>query len=789
MIGKSDQFFLNNQVVRITTQSLECDYEISLANEDSKMKTYLMRTAIAHTMLAAALIALPVADSMARSTPKSTQAWWPANLDLTPLRQNERSANPPGGDFDYAAEFAKLDLDALEADINSTLTTSQPWWPADYGNYGPFFVRMAWHSAGTYRTSDGRGGADGGQQRFEPLNSWPDNGNLDKARRLLWPIKQKYGNQISWADLMVLAGNVAMENMGFKTFGFAGGRTDDWEPEWVYWGPEAKMLADERYAEGRQLRKGLAAVQMGLIYVNPEGPNGNPDPVLAAHDIRETFGRMAMNDEETVALIAGGHSFGKAHGAHKPSNCVGPEPTGEAIVEQGFGWKNTCGKGNAEDTVTSGLEGAWTATPTQWSMMYLANLFAYEWEQTRSPAGALQWQPEDGAAAGTIPDAHVEGIAHAPVMFTTDLSLKFDPSYREISQRFLANPEEFELAFAKAWFKLTHRDMGPRNRYLGEGVPAEVLAWQDPLPARNYEVISDREISKLKDAIAETGLTNTQLVSTAWASASTFRGSDMRGGANGARIRLAPQNQWAINDPDALAQAVAALEEVQSGFSSRLSGGKQVSLADVIVLAGNVGVERAAAEFGVTVSVPFTPGRVDATEGMGDVESMAVLEPRYDGFRNYMADLGFMTPAQALIDKADLLNLTVSEMTVLVGGMRAMNANAAGSDHGVLTDRPGVLSNDFFVNLLDMNTAWAPSDQAYVFEGRDRQSGDLKWTATEFDLVFGSNSELRAVVEFYAFDESRQRFIKDFASAWTKVMDADRFDIDGSGAVVVSVSP
>ena len=588
---------------------------------------------------------------------------------------------------------------------------------------------------------------------------------------------------------MVLAGNVAMENMGFKTFGFAGGRTDDWEPEWVYWGPEAKMLADERYAEGRQLRKGLAAVQMGLIYVNPEGPNGNPDPVLAAHDIRETFGRMAMNDEETVALIAGGHSFGKAHGAHKPSNCVGPEPTGEAIVEQGFGWKNTCGKGNAEDTVTSGLEGAWTATPTQWSMMYLANLFAYEWEQTRSPAGALQWQPEDGAAAGTIPDAHVEGIAHAPVMFTTDLSLKFDPSYREISQRFLANPEEFELAFAKAWFKLTHRDMGPRNRYLGEGVPAEVLAWQDPLPARNYEVISDREISKLKDAIAETGLTNTQLVSTAWASASTFRGSDMRGGANGARIRLAPQNQWAINDPDALAQAVAALEEVQSGFSSRLSGGKQVSLADVIVLAGNVGVERAAAEFGVTVSVPFTPGRVDATEGMGDVESMAVLEPRYDGFRNYMADLGFMTPAQALIDKADLLNLTVSEMTVLVGGMRAMNANAAGSDHGVLTDRPGVLSNDFFVNLLDMNTAWAPSDQAYVFEGRDRQSGDLKWTATEFDLVFGSNSELRAVVEFYAFDESRQRFIKDFASAWTKVMDADRFDIDGSGAVVVSVSP
>jgi catalase-peroxidase len=576
--------------------------------------------------------------------------------------------------------------------------------------------------------------------------------------------------------------------MGFKTFGFAGGRTDDWEPEWVYWGPEAKMLADERYAEGRQLRKGLAAVQMGLIYVNPEGPNGNPDPVLAAHDIRETFGRMAMNDEETVALIAGGHSFGKAHGAHKPADCVGPEPTGEAIVEQGFGWKNTCGKGNAEDTVTSGLEGAWTATPTQWSMMYLANLFAYEWEQTRSPAGALQWQPKDGAAAGTVPDAHVAGVSHAPVMFTTDLSLKFDPSYREISERFLANPAEFELAFAKAWFKLTHRDMGPRDRYLGDDVPAEVLAWQDPLPARDFEVINDADISALKDAILSAGLSNTQLVSTAWASASTFRGSDMRGGANGARIRLAPQNQWAINDPDATAEVLAVLEEVQSAFNSQLSGGKQVSLADVIVLAGNVGVERAAAEFGVTVSVPFTPGRVDATEGMGDSASMAVLEPRHDGFRNYMADLGFMTPAQALIDKADLLNLSVSEMTALLGGMRAMNANAAGSDHGVLTDRPGVLSNDFFINLLDMNTAWAPTDQAYVFEGRDRQSGELKWTATEFDLVFGSNSELRAVVEFYAFDESRQRFVKDFASAWTKVMDADRFDIDGSGAVVVSLS-
>lgn len=753
------------------------------------MKGNAITLAIAHLALAATLMALPAHDVMARSTPKSAQAWWPTTLDLTPLRQNEHNANPLGASFDYASAFATLDLEALKADVNDTLTQSQAWWPADYGNYGPFFVRMAWHSAGTYRTGDGRGGADGGQQRFEPLNSWPDNGNLDKARRLLWPIKQKYGSQISWADLMVLAGNVAMENMGFKTFGFAGGRTDDWEPEWVYWGPEAKMLADERYGEGRQLRKGLAAVQMGLIYVNPEGPNGNPDPVLAAHDIRETFGRMAMNDEETVALIAGGHSFGKAHGAHKPDDCVGPEPTAEVISEQGLGWKNVCGKGNAEDTVTSGLEGAWTATPTQWSIMYLANLFAYDWEQTRSPAGALQWQPKGNAAADTVPDAHLAEVSHAPVMFTTDLSLKFDPSYREISQRFLANPQEFELAFAKAWFKLTHRDMGPKVRYLGADVPDETLAWQDPLPDRRYKVISDRDIAKLKGAIAETGLSNTQLVATAWASAATYRGTDMRGGANGARIRLAPQNQWAVNDPDALSEVLAVLEQVQDDFNATLSRGKQVALADVIVLSGNVGVERAAAEFGITVSIPFTPGRVDALEGSVDNESMAVLEPRHDGFRNYMANLGFMTPAQALIDKADRLNLTVSEMTVLLGGMRGLNANAEGSTHGVLTDRPGVLSNDFFIHLLDMTTAWAPSDEAYVFEGRDRQTGDLKWTATEFDLVLGSNAELRAVVEFYAFDESRQRFVKDFASAWTKVMNADRFDIEESGNVVVSVTP
>jgi catalase-peroxidase len=757
--------------------------------EGNIMKGNAITLAMAHLAVAATLMALPAHDLMARSTPKSAQAWWPTTLDLTPLRQNEHNADPLGASFDYASAFATLDLEALKADVNDTLTQSQAWWPADYGNYGPFFVRMAWHSAGTYRTSDGRGGADGGQQRFEPLNSWPDNGNLDKARRLLWPIKQQYGSQISWADLMVLAGNVAMENMGFKTFGFAGGRTDDWEPEWVYWGPEAKMLADERYGEGRQLRKGLAAVQMGLIYVNPEGPNGKPDPLLAAHDIRETFGRMAMNDEETVALIAGGHSFGKAHGAHKPDDCVGPEPTAEVISEQGLGWKNVCGKGNAEDTVTSGLEGAWTATPTQWSIMYLANLFAYDWEQTRSPAGALQWQPKGNAAAGTVPDAHVEGVSHAPVMFTTDLSLKFDPSYREISQRFLENPAEFELAFAKAWFKLTHRDMGPKIRYLGDDVPAETLAWQDPLPDRDYKLISDRDVRKLEAAIADSGLSNTQLVSTAWASASTYRATDMRGGANGARIRIAPQNQWAINNPAELAEVMAVLADVQDEFNSGLSRGKRVSLADVIVLAGNVGVERAADAFGVEVSIPFSPGRVDAIEGSVDAASWSVLEPRHDGFRNYMADLGFMSPSQALIDKADRLNLTVSEMTVLLGGLRAMNANADGSDRGVLTDRPGVLSNDFFVNLLDMNTAWGPSPDAYVFEGRDRQSGDLKWTATEFDLVFGSNSELRAVVEFYAFDESRQRFVKDFASAWTKVMDADRFDIEESGNVVVSVTP
>ena len=738
------------------------------------MKVTLFKAAVAHTALAAALVALPVIDAVARSTPKSTQAWWPASLDLTPLRQNERSTNPLGADFDYAAEFARLDLEAVKADINETLTTSQPWWPADYGNYGPFFVRMAWHSAGTYRTSDGRGGADGGQQRFEPLNSWPDNGNLDKARRLLWPIKQQYGNQISWADLMVLAGNVAMENMGFKTFGFAGGRTDDWEPEWVYWGPEAKMLADERYAEGRQLRNGLAAVQMGLIYVNPEGPNGNPDPVLAAHDIRETFGRMAMNDEETVALIAGGHSFGKAHGAHKPSDCVGPEPTGEAIVEQGFGWKNTCGKGNAEDTVTSGLEGAWTATPTQWSMMYLANLFAYEWEQTRSPAGALQWQPKDGAAADTVPDAHIEGVSHAPVMFTTDLSLKFDPSYREISERFLQNPEEFELAFAKAWFKLTHRDMGPKIRYLGDDVPAETLAWQDPLPVRDYKFISDRDIRKLQAAIADSGLTNTQLVSTAWASASTFRGSDNRGGANGARIRLAPQKGWAVNQPEQLVKILPVLEKLQGEFNASASGGKKVSIADLIVLGGSVAVEAAAKKAGHEIAIEFLPGRTDATQEMTDIESFAVLEPIADGFRNFQKTDYSVSPEEMLLDKAQLLGLTAPEMTALVGGMRSLGISTNG--HGVFSDTTDKLNNSFFAKLLDMGVEWkATGSNSYEAVGRN--SGKPVSTATRVDLAFGSNSQLRALVEVYASDDAEDLFRRGFAAAWTKVMNNDRFDL------------
>ena len=682
-----------------------------------------------------------------------------------------------GGDFNYAEEFEGLDLDALKKDIATLMTTSQDWWPADYGTYGPFFIRMAWHSAGTYRVADGRGGAGGGQQRFEPLNSWPDNANLDKARRLLWPIKQKYGQKISWADLMVLTGNVALESMGFKTFGFAGGREDDWEPDLVYWGPETRMLADERYTGDRKLENPLAAVQMGLIYVNPEGPNGNPDPIAAAADIRETFGRMAMDDEETVALIAGGHTFGKAHGAHDPSGCLGPAPAAAGIEEQGLGWNNKCGKGNAEDTVTSGLEGAWSSSPTAWTTQYLDNLFAFEWVQTKSPAGAIQWVPDNESAANLVPDAHNPSKRHAPIMFTTDLSLKFDPSYRKIAKRFQENPEEFELAFAKAWFKLTHRDMGPRARYLGAEVPAEALIWQDPVPAVDYALIDAADITKLKSEILASGLTVPELVRTAWASAATFRGTDMRGGANGARIRLAPQKSWEVNNPAELAKVLKRLEGIQKDFNRTQSGGKQVSLADLIVLGGSAAIEQAAKNAGHDVQVPFTPGRTDASQEQTDANSFAVLEPTADGFRNYFGNGNGRSPTEMLVDRANLLTLTVPEMTVLVGGMRALNANAGQSEHGVFTDQPGTLSNDYFVNLLDMSTQWSKSSASEgIYEGLDRGTGELKWTATPVDLVFGSNSELRAVAEVYAADDAGEMFVLDFADAWTKVMNLDRFD-------------
>jgi catalase-peroxidase len=717
--------------------------------------------------------------TLAMGEPKSNQFWWPEQLDLQPLRQHSPASNPMGEDFDYAAAFATLDLPTVKKDIEAVLTNSQDWWPADWGNYGPFFIRMAWHSAGTYRVADGRGGAGGGQQRFDPLNSWPDNANLDKARRLLWPIKQKYGSKLSWADLMVLAGNVSMESMGFKTFGFAGGREDDWEPDLVYWGPEEKMLEDERYKGDRRLQGPLAAVQMGLIYVNPEGPNGNPDPLLAARDIRETFGRMAMNDEETVALIAGGHTFGKVHGAHKPDECVGPEPAAADIEEQGLGWQNKCGKGNAEDTVTSGLEGAWTVTPTQWSINYLQNLFAFDWVQTRSPGGAIQWIPADGQAANLVPDAHVPGKRNAPIMLTTDLSLKEDPAYRAISKRFLDNPEEFELAFAKAWFKLTHRDMGPRARYVGADVPDEVLMWQDPVPAVEHKLVDAKDVAKLKASILDTGLSNSELVRAAWASAASFRGSDMRGGANGARVRLAPQKDWEANNPEELAKVLTQLEKVQKDFNGSARRGKQVSMADLIVLGGAAAIERAAESGGYDVDVPFTPGRGDASQEQTVVASFTVLEPVADGFRNYYSsDRNYRSPADMLVDKANLLTLTVPEMTVLVGGMRALDANSGGAAHGVFTDRPGTLSNDYFVNLLDMSTQWSKSDKAEgLYEGRDRTSGDLRWTATPVDLVFGSHAELRSIAEVYAADDGKEKFVRDFVDAWTKVMTLDRFDL------------
>jgi catalase-peroxidase len=732
---------------------------------------FLVTLAVAAATLAAA------GPTLAMGEPKSNQFWWPEQLDLSPLRQHGVESNPFGEDFNYAEAFAALDLDAVKKDIEAVLTTSQDWWPADYGNYGPFFIRMAWHSAGTYRVADGRGGAGGGQQRFEPLNSWPDNANLDKARRLLWPVKQKYGRNLSWADLMILTGNVSLESMGFKTFGFAGGREDDWEADLVYWGPENEFLADERYKGDRELEKPLAAVQMGLIYVNPEGPNGNPDPIAAAKDIRETFGRMAMNDEETVALIAGGHTFGKGHGAAKPADCTGPEPAAAGLEEQGFGWTNKCGSGSGADTITSGLEGAWTVTPTAWSMNYLQNLFAFDWVQTRSPAGAIQWIPDDESAANMVPDAHDPTKRHAPIMFTTDLSLKFDPSYRDISKRFLDNPEEFELAFAKAWFKLTHRDMGPRARYIGDEVPAEEMLWQDPVPAVDHELIDAQDISKLKSAILDSGLTVPELVRTAWASASTFRGTDMRGGANGARIRLAPQRDWDVNNPAELDKVLTQLEQIQTDFNSAQTAGKKVSLADLIVLGGAAAIEKAAKAAGNDLRVPFVPGRTDASQAQTDVASFAVLEPTADGFRNYFSEGNYRSPAEMLVDKANLLTLTVPEMTALVGGMRALNANVGGSAHGVFTDRPGTLSNDFFVNLLDMSTKWEKSSESEgIYQGRDRGTLTPKWTATPVDLVFGSHAELRAVAEVYAAADGQEKFVNDFVDAWTKVMTLDRFD-------------
>ena len=738
-----------------------------------------------YLLAALAMTAVPVLSSgpaHARGEPKSNQFWWPEQLDLSPLRQHGAESNPMGQNFNYAEAFASLDLAAVKKDIEKVLTTSQDWWPADYGHYGPFMIRMAWHSAGTYRVADGRGGADGGQQRFEPLNSWPDNANLDKARRLLWPIKQKYGRNLSWADLMILAGNVSLESMGFETFGFAGGREDDWEADLVYWGPEKVMLAtsdqeDSRYSGDRELESPLAAVQMGLIYVNPEGPDGNPDPLASAQDVRETFGRMAMNDEETVALVAGGHAFGKMHGAHRPDKCVGVEPSAAGVAQQGLGWKNSCGKGHSEDTVTSGLEGAWTVTPAQWSINYLQNLFAFEWKQVRSPGGGIQWIPTDPNAANMVPDAHIPGKRHAPVMTTADLALKADPEYRKISRRFLDNPQEFEDAFARAWFKLTHRDMGPRARYVGTEVPAEVLIWQDPVPAADYQMIGAQDVKALKDAIIKSEVPNTALVKAAWASASSFRGTDMRGGANGARVRLAPQKDWPANDPAELATVLTALEKIQQDFNGSGRSSK-VSLADLIVLGGAVGVEQAAKKAGYAVEVPFIPGRTDATAEMTDADSFRWLEPAADGFRNYYDDRALLSPADMLIDKANTLTLTAPEMTVLLGGMRAMGANTGGSRHGVFTDRVGALSNDYFANLLDMSVEWSKANgEPGIYEGRDRKSGNVKWTATPVDLVFGSNSELRSVAEVYASEDGKKKFVADFVAAWSKVMTLDRFDI------------
>ena len=719
------------------------------------------------------------ASRQAAAGARTAADWWPNQLNLKILNQNSPLTDPMGAAFNYAEAFKSLDLKAVVQDLQALMTDSQDWWPADFGHYGPLFIRMAWHSAGTYRVGDGRGGAGKGTQRFAPLNSWPDNVNLDKARRLLWPIKQKYGRKISWADLMILAGNVALESMGFKTFGFAGGREDVWEPEEdIYWGPEGKWLADERYNGDRQLDNPLAAVQMGLIYVNPEGPNGNPDPLAAARDIRETFARMAMNDEETVALIAGGHTFGKTHGAADPGKYVGPEPEGAGIEEQGLGWKNTFGSGKGDDTIGSGLEVIWTTTPTKWSNNFFWNLFGYEWELTKSPAGAHQWRPKHGAGADTVPDAHDPSKRHTPSMLTTDLALRFDPVYEKISRRFHEHPEQFADAFARAWFKLTHRDMGPVTRYLGPLAPKEALIWQDPIPAVNHALIDAQDIAALKAKIIASGLSISQLVTTAWASAATFRGSDKRGGANGARLRLAPQKDWEVNQPAELAQVLQKLDVIRKNFNGAQSGGKQVSLADLIVLGGSAAIEAAALKAGHTVSVPFAPGRMDAAQEQTDVHSFAVLEPAADGFRNYLRKGLEGSAAELLVDKAQLLTLTAPEMTVLVGGLRALNANFGQSPHGVFTKRPGTLTNDFFVNLLDMQTQWQKSAAAAgVLEGRDRKTGELKWTGTVVDLVFGSNSQLRALAEVYACSDAQQKFVSDFVAAWSKVMNLDRFDL------------
>lgn len=712
-------------------------------------------------------------ESFADRSTTNNQFWWPERLDLSPLRLNSVESDPYGKSFDYAQEFNKIDLKALKADIAKVLTTSQDWWPADYGHYGPFFIRMAWHSAGTYRTIDGRGGAASGQQRFEPLNSWPDNVNLDKARRLLWPVKAKYGKALSWADLMILAGNVSLESMGFKTYGFAGGRRDAWESDLTYWGPEKKFMADDRHTKDRKLKGPLAAVQMGLIYVNPEGPNGKPDPIAAAHDIRQAFGRMGMNDEETAALIAGGHSFGKAHGAVNPAKCVEAAPAGAALEEQGFGWKSKCGTGKGGDTVSSGLEGAWTATPTQFSIQYLTNLYAFEWVKTKSPAGAIQWTPKDKSVSQMVPDAHDPKKRHAPIMFTTDLALKEDPSYQKITKRWIENPQEFELAFAKAWFKLTHRDMGPRARYVGSEVPKEELKWQDPIPAASGKAMSESDASGFKKKILDSGLSNQELIRTAWAAAASFRGTDMRGGANGGRLRLAPEKDWAVNKPAEVAKVLAVYERLAGEKSNR-----KVSVADLIVLGGNAGLERAAKEGGIDIKVPFTGGRMDASQEQTDVESFAVLEPKADAFRNYWGKGNYMNPLNAMVDRAQMLKLSIPEMVVLIGGMRALDTNTDGSKNGVLTATPGKLTNDFFVNLLDMSTKWqkAKGDTA-LYEGVDRKTGAAKWTATPVDMIIGSHSELRSVAEVYAQADGKQKFAEDFVRAWAKVMNLDRFDL------------